>query len=181
MAPALLRSGTEGAQESGVAGTDRRREDDSALESGGDSHCAMIGADSQRVSCPSTRSRAPRVLTGVDVVDIERLRFALTRYPRLEKRLFSEAERVYAASRKDPVRHLAARFAAKEAVGKLLGCGVTSWQDILVEGGGSALGVLLVGRAADQAKALGLGPIALSLSHAATIAVASAVALAERG
>ncbi len=119
------------------------------------------------------------MVTGVDVVDIERFRLALARRPRIAARLFSEAELAYAESRKDPVRHLAARFAAKEAVGKLLGCGVTSWHDIRVRGGGEALEVVLGGRAADQAGAMRLGPIALSLSHAATIAVASAVALAE--
>lgn len=119
-----------------------------------------------------------RVVAGVDVVEVERLREALARHPRLAERLFTPSELAYASARVDPVPHLAARFAAKEAVGKLLGSGVSSWHDIEVERGGGAPTVRLRGRTALRAQAMGLGPIALSLSHTATMAVASAMALA---
>src|SRR5258707_12544833 len=46
---------------------------------------------------------------------------ALKRHPRLAERVFTDAEREYAAARARPSRHLAARFAAKEAVVKALG------------------------------------------------------------
>ena len=137
----------------------------------------MIGRFSAGLVPINPLPGASRTASRVDVVDIERLRFALTRYPRLEKRLFSEAEG-YTRPLGRTGQASGGPLCRQEAVGKLLGCG--DLMCILVEGGGSALGVLLFGRAADQAKALGLGPIALSLSHAATIAVASAVALAER-
>lgn len=58
---------------------------------------------------------------GIDLLEIERLERALERHPRLAERVFTAAEREYAAARARPARHLAARFAAKEAVVKALG------------------------------------------------------------
>jgi holo-[acyl-carrier protein] synthase len=58
---------------------------------------------------------------GIDLLEIERLERALERRPRLAERVFTEAERRYAAGQARPARHLAARFAAKEAVIKALG------------------------------------------------------------
>jgi holo-[acyl-carrier protein] synthase len=58
---------------------------------------------------------------GIDLLEIDRLERALERRPRLAERLFTGAEREYAAARARPARHLAARFAAKEAVVKALG------------------------------------------------------------
>ena len=61
---------------------------------------------------------------GIDAVEIDRFRLALQRTPRLSERLFSDAERAYAARRNDPTERLAARFAAKEAVMKAMGVGL---------------------------------------------------------
>jgi holo-[acyl-carrier protein] synthase len=58
---------------------------------------------------------------GIDLLEIHRLERALERHPRLAQRVFTEAERDYAAARARPAQHLAARFAAKEAVVKALG------------------------------------------------------------
>jgi holo-[acyl-carrier protein] synthase len=58
---------------------------------------------------------------GIDLLEIDRLERALERHPRLAERLFTRAEREYAEARARPARHLAARFAAKEAVVKALG------------------------------------------------------------
>jgi holo-[acyl-carrier protein] synthase len=58
---------------------------------------------------------------GIDMLEIDRLERALERRPRLAERVFSQAEREYAGERARPGRHLAARFAAKEAVVKALG------------------------------------------------------------
>jgi holo-[acyl-carrier protein] synthase len=58
---------------------------------------------------------------GIDLLEIGRLERALERHPRLAERVFTRAERDYAAARTRPGRHLAARFAAKEAVVKALG------------------------------------------------------------
>ena len=61
---------------------------------------------------------------GVDLIEIERIRRALERYPDFRERCFTEAERAYCDSRPNPAQHYAARFAGKEAVGKALGFGV---------------------------------------------------------
>jgi holo-[acyl-carrier protein] synthase len=58
---------------------------------------------------------------GIDLLEIDRLERALDRHPRLAERVFTQAERDYAEARARPGRHLAARFAAKEAVVKALG------------------------------------------------------------
>lgn len=58
---------------------------------------------------------------GIDLLEVDRLERALARHPRLAERVFTAAEREYAGARARPARHLAARFAAKEAVFKALG------------------------------------------------------------
>jgi holo-[acyl-carrier protein] synthase len=58
---------------------------------------------------------------GIDLLEIGRLERALERRPRLAERLFTDGELAYARSRHRPGRHLAARFAAKEAALKALG------------------------------------------------------------
>jgi holo-[acyl-carrier protein] synthase len=117
---------------------------------------------------------------GVDIIEIERVAKAWRRRPRLfMKRFFTVAEARQLAARKHPEQHLAARFAAKEAVFKVLGAGMgkLSWTDveILSEPGG-APAVALHGRAAERAHELGINHIAVSLSHSRDYAVAQAVA-----
>ena len=63
----------------------------------------------------------PSPPSALDLLEIDRLERALERRPRLAERLFTDAERAYAASRARPGQHLAARFCAKEAVAKALG------------------------------------------------------------
>ena len=108
---------------------------------------------------------------GIDLLEIERLERALTRRPRLARRLFTEAERAYAADRARPAQHLAARFCAKEAVAKALALDAWSWQDIEVLAGDPAPRVALHGALADRA-----AEIELSLTHSRTMAGAVAVA-----
>ena len=71
---------------------------------------------------------------GIDLLEIERLEHALERRPRLADRLFTDAEREYAAARGRPGQHLAARFCAKEAVAKALGLEAWSFRDVEVLG-----------------------------------------------
>jgi holo-[acyl-carrier protein] synthase len=113
---------------------------------------------------------------GVDVLGIERLGAALARRPRLADRCFTEAEAAYCRSRADPPQHFAARFAAKEAVGKALGIGMTRWREVEVVRGRGAPGVRLTGRYAARARSLGVERVHLSLTHGAGVAVAVAVA-----
>ena len=121
----------------------------------------------------------PVVGVGVDAVDVERLRTALGRRPRLADRLFTVAERAEAARRRDPVPGLAARFAAKEAVMKSLsvGLGAFAFADVeVVRGPGGAPRLRVGGRAAELAAERAVAGWHLSLTDTATVAVAVAVA-----
>jgi holo-[acyl-carrier protein] synthase len=114
------------------------------------------------------------ISTGVDIVDVARFGAALTTWPRLAERLFTDAERAYAAARPRPIESLAARFAAKEATMKALGAGWPriSWRDIEVVRDSGRPGLALTGWAATLA---GGGRLALSLAHDGGIAIAQVI------
>ena len=114
---------------------------------------------------------------GVDLIEIERVRRALERYPGFAERCFTEAERSYCDSRPDPAQHYAARFAGKEAVGKALGCGVRfTWREIEIAGRPKP-GIRLSGRTEAWAKKVGAGPLDLSMTHSRELAAAICVVL----
>lgn len=120
---------------------------------------------------------------GVDIVEIERMREALARRPRMKERLFSEDERAYCEKRNKPEIHYAMRFAAKEAVLKALGTGFSGmrFRDVEVVRDDSGRPIpRLTGRAAAVAEAAGVVEMHLSLSFTHTNAVASAVAITEQ-
>jgi holo-[acyl-carrier protein] synthase len=115
---------------------------------------------------------------GVDVVDLARFERSLGRTRGLAARLFGVAETVLADGSPRPVRSLAARFAAKEALIKALG-GSTGvrWHDIVVvsdENGAPSL--RLTGGARSLADSRGARRLHLSLSHDGGVAVAYVVA-----
>jgi holo-[acyl-carrier protein] synthase len=113
---------------------------------------------------------------GIDLLEIDRMERALERRPRLADRLFSAAEREYAASKARPAQHLAARFCAKEAVAKALGLTVWNPRDVEVVATGAAPDVRLTGHAAERATQLGV-TVRISLTHSR--GMAAAVALTE--
>jgi holo-[acyl-carrier protein] synthase len=111
---------------------------------------------------------------GVDLIEIDRIRRALDRYPSFRGRCFTEAEQAYCDSRPNPPQHYAARFAGKEAVGKALGFGIArafAWQDVEIAGRPKPA-VTLSGRLANWAERRGAGAIDLSMSHSRGLAVA---------
>ena len=112
---------------------------------------------------------------GIDLLEIDRLERALERRPRLAERLFTDAEREYAAARVRPAQHLAARFCAKEAVAKALGLPGWSFRDVEVVPTASAPQALLSGAAAAAA---GRQRVAVSISLTHTGSTAGAVAAA---
>jgi holo-[acyl-carrier protein] synthase len=118
---------------------------------------------------------------GVDAVDTARFRRVLARRPRLEQRLFTDAEQATAHSRADPVPALAGRFAAKEAAMKAMGVGLGGfgWHDVEVarDVGTGAPSLIVRGRAATRAGELGISAWKVSITHTGLIAAAVVVAL----
>jgi holo-[acyl-carrier protein] synthase len=117
------------------------------------------------------------VTVGVDLIEIERIRRALSRRPGFAERVFTATERAYCDSRPNPAQHYAARFAAKEAIGKALGFGVArafAWQDIEIAGRPKP-SVRLSGRMEAWAVRAGAGAIDLSMTHARELAAAICV------
>jgi holo-[acyl-carrier protein] synthase len=114
---------------------------------------------------------------GIDLLEIERLEQALERRPNLAERLFTGDERAYAARRRRPAQHLAARFCAKESVAKALDLRAWSFREIEVVDTGGAPRVRLAGKAAAAAEQLG-AEIRISLTHSQITAGAVAVATA---
>lgn len=109
---------------------------------------------------------------GIDLLEIDRLERALERHPRLAERVFTAGERDYAAARARPARHLAARFAAKEAVVKAIGLsGGFGLREVEVLAGEPPR-VRLSGRAAEAAAG---ERIEISLTHSREFAAAVAI------
>ena len=114
---------------------------------------------------------------GTDLIEIERVRRALERYPGFRDRCFTDAEQAYCDSRPNPPQHYAARFAGKEAVGKALGFGVArafAWRDVEIAGRPKP-DVRLSGRMLAWAERAGAGGIDLSMSHSRELATAVCV------
>jgi holo-[acyl-carrier protein] synthase len=117
--------------------------------------------------------------TGIDLIEVARLESAIARYgERFTRRVYTDGELAYCAGR---VTSLAARFAAKEAVSKLLGVGIqhregVDWREIeIVSASSGDPSLRLHGKAAKRAADLGLNEIALSFSHTREHAIAVAV------
>jgi len=118
---------------------------------------------------------------GVDIIEIARIQKAIERWGEaFLRRVYTDAElELY----RGKPSSLAARFACKEAVMKLLGTGRNGirWREIetlSLPSGKPRLN--LYGNARNQASKLGLKEIAISLSHAKDYAIASASAVSEK-
>lgn len=116
--------------------------------------------------------------TGIDIIEIARINKAIARWGEtFLHRVYTDSElRLYRKS----LSSLAARFASKEAVMKLLGAGRNgvNWLEIetLAHPNGKPL-LNLYGRAQSEANKLGVKEIAISLAHSKEYAVASAVGI----
>lgn len=132
-------------------------------------------------SAPTGRPDAGQVLgVGTDLVEVSRLRAALERTPALRHRLFTPTEQAHCGRNHDPLPHLAARFAAKEAVMKALGAGMSkmAFTDIEVRSDvDGAPSVRLAGRARQVADRRGAATVLVSLTHTGDLAQAHAVAV----
>lgn len=121
---------------------------------------------------------------GIDLVDFPRIEDMVKRHgERFLDRVFTAGEQAYAAANRNGMEKLAGRFAAKEAVLKLIGTGwrgKIAWTDIEVLN--NEVGqpkVTLSGEVERLAEKLGIKQISLSITHTANFAIASVVALAE--
>ncbi len=117
---------------------------------------------------------------GVDVVKVERLSASLERFgARMEARLFTESELTYCRGHKNPLPHLAARFAAKEAASKALGTGMSGGvgfkQFEVVQPGGRQPTLRFHGAALERYQALGCTASHVSLTHDGGLAIACVV------
>lgn len=114
---------------------------------------------------------------GVDVVDLARFERALQRTPALIPRLFADHE-VTRDGERLPLRSLAGRFAAKEALMKALGDATgVRWHDMQVTADGEGNPSMTLSGAAEQAATRrGVTAVHLSMSHDAGIAIAYVVA-----
>ena len=116
------------------------------------------------------------LVTGIDLIEVGRIRGAVERHGiRFLERIYTSKE---LAQTRNSMASLAARFAAKEAVAKALGCGIgiVGWKDIEIlrdEAGGPR--VILHGPAAQRAAEQGLQNWSVSLSHTREYAVAVVV------
>jgi len=119
---------------------------------------------------------------GIDLVDFPRIESMLQRHEqRFLDRVFTAREQADADAVKNRIEKLAGRFAAKEAVLKLLGTGwrgKIAWTDIEITN--NSLGqpvVEIAGEVKDIAEKAGISQISISITHTANFAIASAVAL----
>ena len=117
---------------------------------------------------------------GADLVRIPRLRVVVERWQeRFLTRVFTEQELAYCRSRRDPVPHLAARFAAKEAALKALGTGLrlgVRWRELEVRRErGQAPTLVLSGRSREIGLARGGRRMLVTLTHDGDYALAQAM------
>jgi len=121
-----------------------------------------------------------KLRTGVDLIEISRVEEAIARHgDRFLQRIYTKDELAYCRNNH---ASLAARFAAKEAVSKALGCGIgdVGWQEIEIAGDeNKAPRLILRGAAEIMARDLGLVTWSISLSHTHEHAVAFVVAMGK--
>jgi holo-[acyl-carrier protein] synthase len=114
---------------------------------------------------------------GVDLVPISQVRLVFEGKESLLAEVFTKEELRYCTGHRRPFQHLAARYAAKEAVFKGLGTGMTGrmrWRDVeTVHGAWGEPYLVLRGEVARMAAAKGYHRCALSLTHAGNYALAA--------
>ncbi len=119
---------------------------------------------------------------GIDIIKVERIRATLERFgPRFSSRVLTPAEAAYVRDRPET---FAGRWAAKEAISKVLGLGVrgVGWREIeIVRLPTGQPSVRLSGRAQRRAEQLGMVRVAVSISHERDYAVAVAFGVRAAG
>ena len=118
---------------------------------------------------------------GIDATDLHRVAELLERYgDRFLRRVFTDGEIAYCTKRRDPVPHLAGRFAVKEAAMKALGTGQSRgvvWKDIEVIRAGGPPRLKFEGGAARRAGEMGVTKSLVTITHSETLAFAQVLLL----
>jgi holo-[acyl-carrier protein] synthase len=122
---------------------------------------------------------------GIDLIRISRVARACRRRPeRFLRRIFSPEEIKILQKKANPFPSMAARFAAKEAVAKALGCGIgeVKWTELeILPGTKGKPMVFLRGRARSWAERYGIKGVEVSMAHDGPYAMAQAVAWGQQG
>jgi len=124
------------------------------------------------------------VAHGIDLIECERIaRIWQEHADRFLDRILTPAERAYCQRHSNPVPRIAGRFAAKEAILKVLGTGwrgQIAWTDIeILNDSAGQPHVTLSGHCLEVARKLRIGRVLLSISHTENYAAASAIGVAE--
>ncbi len=120
---------------------------------------------------------------GIDITDIPRVADIFKRYgDHFLRRIFTEQEIAYCTRRRNPVPHLAGRFASKEAAMKALGTGHSRgvlWKDVEVVRLSGPPSIRFHGQAARIAEQLNARRSLLTITHSDTLAMAQVLLLSE--
>ena len=129
-----------------------------------------------------------RIHQGVDIVEIRRIKDIIVRNGEFETDIFTEREREYCRSRKNPYLHFAGRFAAKEACLKALGTGISgsgidhAFREIeIVPDASGKPHLSMSGWTAKMSGRKKIGHLSVSISHSADYAVATVILTGEGG
>ncbi len=127
-----------------------------------------------------------RIYQGVDIVEISKFRKVALNNGSFAADIFTERERDYCESKKDPYVHLAGRFAAKEASLKALGLGMSgtgidnTFREIEITPGSSGKPVLsFTGWTEKISRKKGINQLTVSISHSENYAVATVILTGE--
>jgi len=121
---------------------------------------------------------------GIDLVENERIESVWKGHPdQFLGRILTATERQYCETKKNPVPHIAGRFAAKEAILKMIGTGwrgQISWSDIEISNDSAGQPhVVLSGHTREVADRLGIRRVLLSITHTQNYAAASAIGVSD--
>jgi holo-[acyl-carrier protein] synthase len=135
----------------------------------------------KRASPARGRRASGSIRVGLDVLPVARMARLTRDNPGIQDTIFTRLELLYCLGKRRSLEHLAARFAAKEAVLKALGSGLGQrmrWTDVEIVSG--VLGrpmVRLHGEVEAFARRRGLMDLDVSLSHTSEVAIAHALAV----
>ncbi len=116
---------------------------------------------------------------GCDVIEVARVRGVVERQgERFIHRVFTEEERAYCFSKANPYNHLAARFAAKEAVSKCFTTGIGAelgWKSASIYHGERREPLVRLDQQGQELlRQTGATHVLVTLSHTETVAMAVA-------